>query len=186
MQTAVDTARYVAELHRALNNLSHERIDDLVALLVRAAHEGRKIFIIGNGGSAATASHFACDLAKGTQSPLKPRCRVIALTDNVPLITAWGNDANYADIFAEQLRTLCDPEDILIAISASGRSANILRAATVARETGATVVGMTGGGGLLGLMSDLWIETPADCIEQIEDLHLIVEHLVCCQVRERL
>jgi D-sedoheptulose 7-phosphate isomerase len=186
MQTAVSTARYVADVQRALDSLPHRAIEDLVALLVETAHEGRTVFLAGNGGSAATASHFACDLAKGTRSPLRPRCRVVALTDNVPLITAWGNDANYEDIFAEQLRGLCELGDILIAISASGRSPNILRAADAAREAGAIVVALTGGGGILGPESDLWIETPAECIEQIEDLHLIVQHLVCCQVRERL
>lgn len=186
MQTAVSTSRYVAELQRSLNDLSDQAIEALVALLVQAAHDGRTIYVVGNGGSAATASHLACDLGKGTRSPLKPRCRVVALTDNVPLITAWGNDVAYEDIFAEQLRNLCGPRDILIAISASGRSANILRSAAVAREAGATVVAMTGGGGLLGLGADIWIETPASCIEQVEDLHLIVQHLVCCQVRERL
>lgn len=186
MRIAVDTARYVSEMQRALNDLPQDRIEDLVTLLIRATHEGRTVFIIGNGGSAATASHFACDLAKGTQQPMKPRCRVVALTDNVPLLTAWSNDLSYADAFAEQLRTLCKPDDILIAISASGRSVNVLRAAAAAREIGASVVALTGGGGLLGLVSDLWLETPADCIEQIEDLHLIVQHLVCCQIRERL
>jgi D-sedoheptulose 7-phosphate isomerase len=173
-------------MQRALNDLPHQAIEQLVALLVQAAHEGRTVFVVGNGGSASTASHFACDLGKGTRSPLRPHCRVVALTDNVALITAWANDVAYEDVFAEQLRGLCGPQDVLIAISASGRSANILRAADAAREAGATVVALTGGGGLLGLGSDIWIETPAGCIEQIEDLHLIVQHLVCLQVRERL
>jgi D-sedoheptulose 7-phosphate isomerase len=182
----VSTSRYVAELQRALNDLPHQAIERLVALLVQAAHEGRTVFLVGNGGSAATASHFACDLGKGTRTPQKPYSRVIALTDNAPLITAWANDVAYEDVFAEQLRGLCGPNDILIAISASGRSANILRVADAAREVGATVVALTGGGGLLGLGADIWIETPAGCIEQIEDLHLIVQHLVCRQVRERV
>lgn len=191
MQTAfspsqVTTARYAADLQRALNDLPLQTIERLVDLLVAAAQEGRTVFVMGNGGSAATASHFACDLGKGTRSPLKPLSRVVSLTDNVSLITAWANDVAYEDVFAEQLRGLCAPNDILIAISASGRSANILRAAEVARQEGVVVVAMTGGGGLLGLGSDLWIETPADCIEQIEDLHLIIQHLVCRQVRERL
>lgn len=191
MQTTLDvsqvsTARYAAELQRALNDLPHQAIERLVALLVRAANENRTVFIVGNGGSAATASHFACDLGKGTRGALKPYSRVIALTDNAALITAWANDVAFEHIFAEQLRGLCAPGDILIAISASGRSANILRAAEAARESGATVVALTGGGGLLGLNSDIWIETPAGCIEQIEDLHLIVQHLVCRQVRERM
>lgn len=191
MQTAlsvsqVSTSRYVADMQRALNDLPHAPIERFVELLVQTAHEGRTVFLVGNGGSAATATHFACDLGKGTRGQARPFCRVVALTDNVSLITAWANDVAYEDVFAEQLRGLCGPQDVLIAISASGRSANILRAAAVAREAGATVVALTGGGGLLGLGSDIWIETPAGCIEQIEDLHLIVQHLVCRQVRERL
>jgi D-sedoheptulose 7-phosphate isomerase len=191
MQTALDvsqvsTSRYVAEMQRALNDLPREAIERFVALLVQAAHDGRTVFLVGNGGSAATATHFACDLGKGTRTPLKPYCRVVALTDNASLITAWANDVAYEEVFAAQLRGLCGPGDILIAISASGRSPNILRAAAAAREVGAMVVAMTGGGGLLGLGADIWIETPAGCIEQIEDLHLIVQHLVCRQVRERL
>lgn len=191
MQTALEiseigTSRYVAEMRRALNDLPHQAIESLVALLVQAAHEGRTVFLVGNGGSAATASHFACDLAKGTRNSLRPYSRVVALTDNASLITAWANDVAYEHVFAEQLRGLCRPGDILIAISASGRSANILRAAAAARELGAMVVAFTGGGGLLGLSADIWIETPAGCIEQIEDLHLIVQHLVCRQVRERV
>jgi D-sedoheptulose 7-phosphate isomerase len=191
MQTAlsdsdVSTSRYVAEMQRALDDLPLEAIERLVALLVQATHEGRTVFLIGNGGSAATASHFACDLGKGSRSRLKPYCRVIALTDNAPLITAWANDVAYEEVFAEQLRGLCGPRDILIAISASGRSPNILRAAAAAREIGATVVALTGSGGPLGAGADIWIETPAGCIEQIEDLHLIVQHLVCRQVREGL
>lgn len=186
MQTMMDTSRYIQDLQHALDDLSHPAIEALVSLLVRAAHEERTIFLVGNGGSAATASHFACDLAKGTRSAQRPACRVIALTDNVALITAWGNDSAYEDIFAEQFRNLARPGDILIAISASGNSPNILRVAEVAREIDATIVALTGGGGRLGPDADLWLATPASTIEQIEDLHLIVQHLTCCQVRERL
>ncbi len=186
MQTVNSTSQYLADIRRALDAVSHDEIEDLITLLVDAAHEGRTIFIIGNGGSAATASHFACDLSKGARARSAPRFRVVALTDNVPLITAWANDVAYEDVFAEQLRNLCQPGDILIAISGSGNSPNILRAAIAARECGATLVAMTGGTGLLGSNADLWVSTPADCIEQIEDLHVIVEHLVCLQLRERL
>ena len=182
----VSTAHYLTDLRQALDDVPHGPIEALVALLVDAAHTGKTVFAVGNGGSAATASHLACDLGKGTRPLVGPRMRVLALTDNASLITAWANDVAYEDIFAEQLRNLCRPGDILIAISASGMSPNILRAAEVARSCRATVVALTGAGGALGPAADLWIGTPAGCIEQVEDLHLIVQHLVCCQVRERL
>src|SRR4051812_1631734 len=90
--TSISTAQYVAEMQRALNDLPTQAIEALVTLLIQGAHEGRTVFLVGNGGSAATATHFACDLGKGTRKPLKPYCRVVALTDNASLITAWGND----------------------------------------------------------------------------------------------
>jgi D-sedoheptulose 7-phosphate isomerase len=185
-QVQVSTGHYLAELRHALEDIPHAPVEALVGLLVEAAGAGRTIFAIGNGGSAATASHLACDLGKGTRPLVGPRLRVVALTDNASLITAWANDVAYEDIFAEQLRNLCCAGDILIAISASGMSPNILRAAEAARDCRATVVALTGAGGALGPSADVWIRTPAACIEQVEDLHLIVQHLVCCQVRERL
>ncbi len=186
MQTRVGVSLYFEDIRRALDSVSTEAVESLVELLIEAAYARRTIFLLGNGGSAATASHFACDLGKGTRSLNAPAFRVLALTDNVPLITAWANDVNYQDVFAEQLRNFCEADDVVVAISGSGMSPNVLRAATVAKEANAKLVALTGAGGLLGPMADLWISTPASCIEQIEDLHLIIEHLVCCQIRDRL
>jgi D-sedoheptulose 7-phosphate isomerase len=186
MQTMTSTAQYFSAIRQALDEVSPTAVEEFVALLVETAHTRQTIFLVGNGGSAATASHFACDLAKGARAAGGQSLRVIALTDNVPLITAWANDVAYEDVFAEQLRNLCGPGDLLIAISASGMSPNILRTAAVARQVGARVVALTGGGGVLGPASDIWLRTPAGCIEQVEDLHVILTHLVACQVRERL
>lgn len=186
MQTMTASAEYLAGIRQALDCVSLDSVERLIELLADAARAGRSVFLIGNGGSAATASHFACDLGKGTRRVAAPHFRVVALTDNVPLITAWANDVAYEDVFAEQLRNLCQPGDLLIAISGSGNSPNILRAAEVARAAGAVVVAISGGSGLLGPAADLWVATPAGCIEQIEDLHLIIQHLVCTQLRERL
>jgi D-sedoheptulose 7-phosphate isomerase len=186
MQTEVGVSLYFEDIRRALDAVSTDAIERLVDVLIEAGQSHRNIFVLGNGGSAATASHFACDLGKGTRSATFPKFRVIALTDNVPLITAWANDVNYGDVFAEQLENFCQPGDVVIAISASGMSPNILKAAEVARGANATVVALTGAGGLLGPSADLWISTPANCIEQVEDLHLIVQHLVCCQIRGRI
>jgi D-sedoheptulose 7-phosphate isomerase len=142
---------------------------------------------LGNGGSAATASHFACDLAKGTQAVGLPAFRVVSLSDNVPLMTAWANDANYDHIFAEQLATLIRPAHIVIAISASGNSPNVLAAARVARQSGALTIALTGqDGGKLSRLVDLTIYVPAQSIEQVEDAHLVIAHSLCVVLRGRL
>ncbi|MGN6673305.1 MAG: phosphoheptose isomerase, partial [Thermomicrobiales bacterium] len=104
MQTMTSTAQYFSAIRQALDEVSPTAVEEFVALLVEAAHTRQTIFLVGNGGSAATASHFACDLAKGTRAAGGQSLRVIALTDNVPLITAWANDVAYEDVCAEQLR----------------------------------------------------------------------------------
>ncbi len=156
------------------------------ALLACRARRGT-VFIVGNGGSAATASHLACDLAKGTRTPGVPPFRVVPLTDSVPLLTAWANDTSYAQVFAEQLAALVRPGDALVAISASGNSPNVLAAAEVAREAGATTIALTGAsGGRLRLLADVLVRVPADAIEQVEDAHLVIAHSVCVALRARL
>lgn len=145
------------------------------------------VFVVGNGGSAATASHFACDLAKGTRTEGVAPFRVVPLTDNVPLLTAWGNDTSYDRIFAEQLSTLVRPGDVLVAISASGNSPNVLAAAEVARLAGATVIAWTGAsGGRLRRLADLTIRVAAEPIEQVEDAHMVIAHSLCVALRAEL
>lgn len=156
-------------------------------LLLNCYRRGSTVFIVGNGGSAATASHFACDLAKGTQVKGMPAFRVISLSDNVPLMSAWANDTNYDRIFAEQLSTLVRPEDIIIAISASGNSPNILAAARMAKKSGAITLALTGqDGGKLSQLADFIIYVPSKCIEQVEDAHLVIAHSLCVVLREHL
>lgn len=156
-------------------------------LLLNCYRRGSTVFIVGNGGSAATASHFACDLAKGTQVKGMPAFRVISLSDNVPLMSAWANDTNYDRIFAEQLSTLVRPEDIIIAISASGNSPNILAAARMAKKSGAITLALTGqDGGKLSQLADFIIYVPSKCIEQVEDAHLVIAHSLCVVLREQL
>ena len=156
-------------------------------LLLDCYRRGSTVFILGNGGSAATASHFACDLAKGTQVNGMPAFRVISLNDNVPLMSAWANDTNYERIFAEQLATLVRPYDIVIAISASGNSPNILAAARTAKKSGAITLALTGqDGGKLSQLADFIIYVPSKCIEQVEDAHLVIAHSLCVVLREQL
>lgn len=176
---------YLAELVNVLDAVPHRDIDAIVRALLAAYEQDRIIYIAGNGGSAANASHFANDLAKATIVPGQRRFRVIALTDNVPLITAWANDSSYADSFAEQLIPLIRPGDVFVAISGSGNSENILRAVEVARMSDATVVGFTGfDGGRLRARCDCCVLVPCDVMAQVEDAHLIIQHAVCSYLRE--
>jgi D-sedoheptulose 7-phosphate isomerase len=148
---------------------------------------GGSVFIVGNGGSAATASHLACDLAKGARRDGQPTFRVVALTDNVPLLTAWANDVSYDRVFAEQLRSLAQAGDLLIAISASGNSPNVVAAVEAATALGVETLAISGRrGGRVSRLADHAIRVPSDRIEVVEDAHLIVAHSVCVALRERL
>jgi D-sedoheptulose 7-phosphate isomerase len=179
--------RYLEEVTETLSALPLDRIQDVVEVLLSANYVGSTVFIAGNGGSAATASHFACDLAKGTITPGRPRFRVTALTDNVPLMTAWSNDIAYEDLFAEQMRSLMRRGDVLVAISGSGNSENVLRAASLARRMGGITLGFSGfGGGRLSELVDIPVVVPSHSMEQIEDVHLTLCHLVCTVLRDRM
>jgi D-sedoheptulose 7-phosphate isomerase len=178
---------YWHELACAMQAMPFDTLTSAAELLLDCYHRGNTVFILGNGGSAATASHFACDLAKGTRAPGLPAFRVIPLSDNVPLLTAWANDTSYDRVFAEQLSTLVRPLDVVIAISASGNSPNVLQAAKVAQQSGAILIALTGhGGGQLSLLANLTIRVPAQSIEQAEDAHLIIAHSICVVLRRRL
>ena len=150
-------------------------------LLEAARLQGRTIFIVGNGGSAATASHFACDLALGPRSSGGKAYRAISLGDNNALITAAGNDLGYETVFSEQLKTLLAPDDLVLAISASGNSPNIIEAVEYANHIGAMTIGLTGfdGGRLRHIAAEhIHISTPKGDYGPVEDLHLVVNHLI--------
>ena len=174
----------LAELAGAMPFIALTRVAET---LLACYQRGGTIFLLGNGGSAATASHIACDLAKGTRTLGLPAFRVVALTDNVPLLTAWGNDTSYERIFAEQLAALVRPGDVVIAISASGNSPNVLAVPTVARAAGATTIALTGRtGGQLGRLADLVVRAPSDQMELVEDAHLAIGHSLCVALRAQL
>jgi len=175
---------YLSHLQQTLADLPSGLIDQAVNLLLESARRGRKVFICGNGGSASTASHFACDLAKNTIVPGAPRFQVVALTDNMALMTAWANDTAYDNVFAAQLEPLVQAGDVVIGISCSGNSANVLKALSLARERRATTIGFTGDqGGRLKELVDLCIHAPSPHIEQQEDVHLALEHCICVTLR---
>jgi len=182
--------KYIQELKQTLDKLPLIQVEEIKDILLDAYSKDRKIFILGNGGSAATASHFACDLSKGTtigNPNMEKRFKVIALTDNVPLLTAWGNDTDYSEIFVEQLKNLLDKDDIVIAISGSGNSENVLKAVEYANGKDAFTIGLTGfAGGKLKDIARKCLVVPSNCMERIEDIHLMLEHLICSWLREEL
>ena len=175
---------YLGEVSATLANLPVERIVKAVELIEQAREKGRKVFLFGNGGSAATASHFASDLAKGAISQGRPRIKAFALTDNVPLLSAWANDTAYENIFAEQLENFIEPGDIAIGISGSGNSQNVLNGVKVATTKGAITIGFIGfDGGKLKDLVDLAIIVPNHNMEQVEDIHLLLEHVITTCLR---
>jgi D-sedoheptulose 7-phosphate isomerase len=160
-------------------------IEEVISVLQYARMNEKQVFIMGNGGSAATASHFACDLGKGTLTPGVPRFRVIALTDNMPLFSAWANDTGYENVFTEQLENLVNYGDVVIGISGSGNSANVLNAIRLANSRQAITIGFTGfEGGKLKDLVDICVIVPSNRIEQVEDVHLILAHLICTRLRQ--
>jgi len=187
----LDARRYFGELQKVVSRLYHDGVDQIAAALVNAYEFGRTTYTFGNGGSASLASHLACDLGKGTAyCNSGKRFRVIALTDNLATLTAWANDFGYEDVFAEQLRNFVQREDIAFAISASGNSKNVLNALRVAREAGATTLGISGfQGGEMKSLCDICVVVPSNNMQIIEDLHLAMAHsifrIVCSRMSRR-
>jgi D-sedoheptulose 7-phosphate isomerase len=180
---------YFEAYQGVFSRLPHSAIDRTIGELMRGYEDGKSVFIFGNGGSAALASHFACDLGKGTLFGKNghKRFRVMALTDNVPLMTAWANDSCYEQIFAEQMRNFVTAGDLAFAISGSGNSPNVLQALRVAREAEATTIGLTGfKGGKMKSLCDVCITIPSDNMQIIEDFHLSVAHAVFSVIRHRI
>ncbi len=187
MTEFLDTKSYFGFLSETIENLSFSTMNQIAETLLHAYDRGRVVYLFGNGGSAALASHFACDLGKGTANGTSKRFRVLALTDNVPLITAWSNDSRFEDIFAEQLTNFVQRDDVAFAISCSGNSPNVVRALQLARQAGAITVGLTGyQGGKMKEFCDQCMIVPSDNMQIIEDLHLCLAHAVFTTVRRRI
>lgn len=179
---------YFGLLTQSLSAVSAREVDKIAQILFQAYDQNGTVFIFGNGGSASSASHFACDLSKGTiQAGSRKRLRAVALTDNLSILTAWANDSDYEDVFAEQIRNLIQPNDIALAISCSGNSRNVLKALEVARAAGATTVGLGGfDGGQMKFLCDRCLIIPSENMQVIEDLHLSIAHCVFTLVRNRI
>ena len=174
---------YFQAVARTIQQLPYSSIQQIIAVILRACEQQRTLFVFGNGGSAATASHMMCDLSKGTAASDR-RLKVIALTDNVPLLTAWANDVGYEHIFSEQLKTFVQSGDVVLAISGSGNSASILEGLKTARASGAITLGMAGyQGGRMKELCDICAVVPSDDIQVVEDLHHAIAHSILTALR---
>lgn len=181
-----DIRAYLGDLRGVLADLPLGDLEKVIERLEVVREHRRGVFLFGNGGSAATASHIANDLAKATIAAGLPKLRVVALTDNVPLITAWANDKAYEAVFAEQLDNLVAPGDLVVGISTSGDSPNVLRAFELAKARGAVTVALTGqtGGALKGL-ADICLMVPSRHTQLVEDVHLAIGHCILVTLRAR-
>jgi D-sedoheptulose 7-phosphate isomerase len=170
---------YRTHLLEVIKGLDLSRIEQAIAWFGQARDENRQIFTCGNGGSASTASHFVADMLKGASYGRPRRFRIQALTDSLATITAYANDVSYDSVFAEQLKNHASPGDLLVCISGSGNSPNVIEAARVARQLGCRVIALTGrDGGKLAPLADLNIGISHPHMGRIEDLHLIVCHMI--------
>lgn len=177
--TAAYAGGYIEKLTKLLKSLDPKQIESVGKLLHAARAEGRQVFVLGNGGSAALASHVAVDLGKGCSRGREKRFRVLSLTDNVPWMTALSNDISYEDVFSEQLANYAEKGDVVIAISGSGNSKNVLKALETANKIGCETVGISGfQGGKLKPLVKHHVHVPSDHMGLIEDGQLIVCHIL--------
>lgn len=178
---------YISGLSECLQEILHQNVEEVADIIYQAYQKGSQIFIMGNGGSASTASHFVCDLSLQTSIKGKPRVRVIGLTDNMAVLTARANDIDYTSVFKEQLATYLNKGDVVIGISASGNSVNVLEAIEYARGKGATTIGFCGfKGGKLKERSDKSIVLSSGDYGQVEDAHLCLAHVISYLIREKI
>jgi D-sedoheptulose 7-phosphate isomerase len=181
---------YFNELKKGIDNIDLGKVQKVTEVIFRAYKNNKQIFILGNGGSASTASHFACDLGKGTLRRVyddeEKRFKVVSLTDNVTTMTAFGNDVSFEDIFYQQLRNFVNPGDVVIGISGSGNSLNVIKAIQYAKKCGATTVGFLGfkTGGKLSQLVDYEITVQDNHYGRIEDIHLMLVHSIAAYLTE--
>jgi D-sedoheptulose 7-phosphate isomerase len=179
--------RYLGEIEAAVKQIDRAAVRAVVDALFACWLRGGTTYLVGNGGSASTASHMMNDLTKCTIVEGRPRFRALALTDNVPVMTAFANDQSYDDIFVEPLRAHLDGRDVVVALSGSGNSPNVLRAIAFAKEQGAVTIGLCGDtGGRLAGLAEIAVLVPAARIGQQEDGHLILNHAISLALHERI
>jgi D-sedoheptulose 7-phosphate isomerase len=179
------TEQYRQLLFQTLSSIDLKAVDQAIEWFRQAREEGRQIFVCGNGGSAATASHFATDMVKGASYGRPVRFRILALTDSVSTLTAYANDVSYEAVFVEQLKNFARPGDLVMGISGSGNSPNVLRAIEYANSIGCRTLALTGrDGGRLAPLAQLTIHVPEPHMGRIEDAHLVVCHMIAYRFME--
>ena len=182
-----DIENYFDKLKTTIDNLDRKEINDFINLLIKARDDGRHIFIMGNGGSAATASHSVCDFNKGLSYGKDRRFKILCLNDSMATVSAYSNDVDYEVAFVEQLKNFIEPGDIVIGISGSGNSKNILLAIEFANSVGAETVGITGyDGGKLKHMAKYSVNANIDDMQVSEDIHMILNHLCMKVICEKI
>ena len=173
----VDIKRYFTRVKETIDKIDIADLNEVMNVLERARDEGRYIFIMGNGGSAATASHFVCDFNKGISFDQEKKYRFICLNDNVPTMMAIANDLSYAEVFVHPLRSFFRPGDVVIGISGSGNSANVVNAMQYAKENCGVTIAFTGyDGGKLKQLADHNVHIPINDMQISEDLHMVLNH----------
>jgi D-sedoheptulose 7-phosphate isomerase len=180
-------ADYCQGLKQALDRVPPGAVEELIGLLEQAYHQDRQVFLMGNGGSGSTASHVACDLNKSVSLGLEKRFRVICLNDNLPMLMAYANDVSYEEVFVEPLKNFLRPGDLVIGISSSGNSPNVLKAMAYANQQGARTVGLAGyDGGKLARLVETPVVVPVHDTQKAEDAHLVVFHVAIQYLCSRL
>jgi D-sedoheptulose 7-phosphate isomerase len=181
------TMSYLTELSHTLSLVSSDALARAIGLLLDARTARRRVYVMGNGGSAATASHFVCDLVKTAHVAGLEPLRAFGLSDNTPLLTAWANDSAYDRTFAEPIRAFVEPGDVVIAISASGNSPNILAGLTAASERGAQTIGLLGfDGGAARALADVVVHVPSHDYGLVEAAHSAIAHAMTTVIRQVL
>ena len=185
--TATVLEGHINDVRTVLSAIPIDAIERAVGIILDAYDNGAHVYVVGNGGSATNATHFACDLSKATIVDGRARLRVTSLTDNIALLTAWANDTSYDRVFSEQLTNLLDPGDVVIAISASGNSPNVVSAVLAARLMRASTIALVGfAGGRLLEAVDAAIHVPSNDYGVVEDCHSVMEHAITVATRKAL
>ena len=173
-------SEYKAKLLHAFETIDLSQVQKAIDVLSTAREEGRQIFVCGNGGSAATANHFACDMVKGASYGHPKRFRIMALSEQIPTLTAYANDVGYDAVFVEQLKNFARPGDVVMALSGSGNSPNVIRAIEEANSIGCYTIGLSGrDGGKLAPLVKLNVHVDDPHMGRIEDGHMMVCHMIC-------
>lgn len=170
---------YFDRLKASIDNLDRDEIETFINILIKAHNDQKHIYIMGNGGSAATASHFCCDFNKGMSYTKDKKFKMICLNDNMPTLMAYANDVSYDAVFEEQLKNFLEEGDVVIGISGSGNSKNVLNAINYANKNGAITVGLTGyNGGVLKSIAKYSLNVNVDDMQITEDIHMMIDHMI--------